>query len=73
MARRPMALDLFRLPGVAPQHSWHVQAPTCTGLHQRFDSPRGKAHMSAAERPSAGGKTGVWARTARRTSPGKDY
>jgi len=43
MARRPIALDLFRLAGVARQHAVHVHAPACAGLHERVDSPRGES------------------------------
>jgi hypothetical protein len=64
---------LFDLPGVAPQHATHLHALTCAGLHERLDGLRGKVHVGARGSPGAGGKTGVWARTARRTSTGAGY
>jgi hypothetical protein len=61
------------LSGVALQHAMHVHALTCARLHDRVRSLRGKVHMGAADRPGAGGKTGVPARTAQRTSTGAGY
>jgi hypothetical protein len=47
------------LSGVALQHAMHVHALTCARLHDRVRSLRGKVHTGAADRPGAGGKTGV--------------
>ena len=46
------------LSGVAPRHAMHVHAPTCTGLHDRLRSLRGKVHLGAADGPDAGEKRG---------------